>query len=123
MVILARYGKVQHYQARKLKVKTSPKLDVMADGVALGRGTVTIKVRPGAMRVIAPEPGMGMEKPQEEPSVAVEGESNRDRCKTHWLPLASVAWMQTWLVLIPELLNCSICNSRLLVKGYCQVPF
>ena len=45
-------GKVQHYQARKLKVKASPKLDVMADGVALGKGTVTIKVRPGALRVI-----------------------------------------------------------------------
>ena len=48
-------GKVQHYQARKLKVKSSPKLDVMADGVALGRGTVTIKVRPGALRVITNE--------------------------------------------------------------------
>jgi YegS/Rv2252/BmrU family lipid kinase len=45
-------GKVQHYQARKIKIKTSPKLDVMADGVALGRGTVTIKVRPAALRVI-----------------------------------------------------------------------
>jgi diacylglycerol kinase family enzyme len=55
-------GKVQHYQARKLKVKASPKLDVMADGVALGRGTVTIKVRPGALRVIAAEknPGFGI---------------------------------------------------------------
>ena len=38
-------GKVQHYQARKMKIKTSPKLDVMADGIALGKGTVTIKVR------------------------------------------------------------------------------
>lgn len=44
--------KVHHYQARKLKVKTSPKLDVMADGVALGKGTVKIKVQPGALRVI-----------------------------------------------------------------------
>ena len=48
-------GKVQHYQARKLKVKASPKLDVMADGVALGKGTVTIKVRQNALRVITPE--------------------------------------------------------------------
>jgi diacylglycerol kinase (ATP) len=45
-------GKVQHYQARKLKIKASPKLDVMADGIALGTGTVTIKVHPGALRVI-----------------------------------------------------------------------
>jgi diacylglycerol kinase (ATP) len=48
-------GKVQHYQARKLKIKTSPKMDVMADGVALGKGTVKIKVRSGALRVIAIE--------------------------------------------------------------------
>ncbi len=46
-------GNVQHYQARKLKIKSSPKQDVMADGVALGKGTVTIKVRPGALRVIS----------------------------------------------------------------------
>jgi diacylglycerol kinase family enzyme len=55
-------GKVQHYQARKLKVKASPKLDVMADGVALGKGTVKIKVRQGALRVITAEknPGFGV---------------------------------------------------------------
>lgn len=52
--------KVQHYQARKLKIKTSPKLDVMADGVSLGKGTVKIKVQPGALRVItnAEKPGV-----------------------------------------------------------------
>jgi YegS/Rv2252/BmrU family lipid kinase len=48
-------GKVQHYQARKLKVKASPKLDVMADGIALGKGTVTVKMRPGALHVITTE--------------------------------------------------------------------
>lgn len=55
-------GKVQHYQARKLKIKASPKLDVMADGVALGKGTVKIKIRPGALRVITVEknPGFGI---------------------------------------------------------------
>jgi diacylglycerol kinase (ATP) len=46
-------GKVQHYRARKVKVKTSPKLDVLADGVALGKGTVTIKVRKAVLRIIA----------------------------------------------------------------------
>ena len=56
--------KAQHYQARKLKVKASPKLDVMADGVALGRGTVTIKVLPGALRVITTEKSIGVESPQ-----------------------------------------------------------
>ncbi len=46
-------GNVQHYQAHKLKIKSYPKQDVMADGVALGKGTVTIKVLPGALRVIS----------------------------------------------------------------------
>jgi diacylglycerol kinase (ATP) len=54
--------KVQHYQARKLKIKASPKLEVMADGVALGKGTVTMKIRSGALRVITAEknPGFGL---------------------------------------------------------------
>jgi len=56
--------KAQHYQARKLKVKASPKLDVMADGVALGRGTVTIKVLPGALRVITTEINISGESSQ-----------------------------------------------------------
>jgi len=59
-------GKVQQYQARKLKVKSSPKLDVMADGVALGKGTVTIKVRPGALRVITTKKSSGLESPQKD---------------------------------------------------------
>ena len=59
-------GKVQHYQVRKLKVKTSPRLDVMADGVALGKGTVTIKVRPGALRVIAAPRSTSQESPQKD---------------------------------------------------------
>ena len=55
-------GKVQHYQARKLKVKAAPKLEVMVDGVPLGNGTVKIKIRPGALRIITAEknPGSGI---------------------------------------------------------------
>jgi len=63
--------KVHHYQARKLKVKTSPKQKVMADGVALGKGTVTIKVRPGALRVITNEKGPGMESPEKDSTETV----------------------------------------------------
>ena len=48
----------------KLKVKASPKLDVMADGVPLGKGTVTMKVRPGAVRVIATEKDPSLGSPQ-----------------------------------------------------------
>jgi diacylglycerol kinase family enzyme len=58
-------GKIQRYRARKLKIKASPKLEVLADGILLGKGTVRIKVLPGALRVIAPEVGRGAEKPQQ----------------------------------------------------------
>lgn len=54
---------IQRYQARKIKIRTSPKLDVAAEGIILGKGTARIKVLPGALRVIAPEPGPGAEKP------------------------------------------------------------
>ena len=56
---------IQRYRARKIKVKTSPKLDVAAEGILLGKGTCWIKLLPGALRVIAPEPGKGAEKPEE----------------------------------------------------------
>ena len=56
---------IQRYRARKIKVKTSPKLDVAAEGIILGKGTARIKVLPRALRVIAPEPGTGAEKPPE----------------------------------------------------------
>jgi diacylglycerol kinase family enzyme len=71
--------KVQHYQARKLKVKTSPKLKVMADGVALGKGTVKIKIIPGALRVITTEKGPDMESIQKDTTATVvpEPDSNQ----------------------------------------------
>ena len=56
-------GTIQRYRAGKLKIKTSPKLEVLADGILLGTGTVRIKMLPGALRVIAPEVGQGAEKP------------------------------------------------------------
>ncbi len=58
-------GAIQRYQARKIKIKTSPKLDVAAEGMIMGKGTAWIKVLTGALRVIAPEPGAGAEKPLE----------------------------------------------------------
>jgi len=64
-------GKVQHYQARKLKVKASPKLDVMADGVPLGKGTITIKIRPGALRVITAEKNHGFRIPPKDEAVEI----------------------------------------------------
>jgi diacylglycerol kinase (ATP) len=57
-------GKIQRYRARKIKIKTSPKLDIAAEGILLGKGKAKIKLLPRALRVIAPEPGIGAEKPQ-----------------------------------------------------------
>jgi len=57
-------GQIQRYRARKIKIQTEPKLDIAAEGILLGKGKAKIKVLPRALRVIAPEPGAGAEKPQ-----------------------------------------------------------
>jgi diacylglycerol kinase family enzyme len=57
-------GTIQRYRARKIKVKSSPKLDVAAEGIIPGKGTARIKILPGVLRVLAPEPGLGAEKMQ-----------------------------------------------------------
>jgi diacylglycerol kinase (ATP) len=59
-------GSIQRYRARKIKVKTSPELDIAAEGIILGKGTAKIKLLPRALRVIAPEPGPGAEKTEVE---------------------------------------------------------
>ena len=59
-------GRIRRYRAHKIKIKTSPKLDVAAEGIILGKGSAWIKVLPGALRVITPEQGKGVEKPEEE---------------------------------------------------------
>ena len=56
--------KVRHYRARKVKVKSYPKLEVMADEVALGKGTVTIRIFPGGLQVIAVKKSPGLDNPQ-----------------------------------------------------------
>lgn len=74
-------GKVQRYQARKLKIKTSPRLDVMADGVALGKGTVTIKVRPGALRVITVEKSPSLENTPKDETIPVPAKQSQSNDK------------------------------------------
>lgn len=65
-------GTIQRYRARKIKMKASPKLDVAAEGdIMLGRGAARIKVFPGGLRVLAPEPGFGSEKTVEKVSTAL----------------------------------------------------
>ena len=58
-------GRIQRYRAKKIKVKTSPKMDISAEGMIVGTGTVWITVLPKALRVIAPEIGAGAEKTPE----------------------------------------------------------
>jgi diacylglycerol kinase (ATP) len=58
-------GRIQRYRAKNIKIKTSPKLDIAAEGIILGKGSAKIKVLPRALRVLAPEPGPGTEKPLE----------------------------------------------------------
>ncbi len=62
-------GTIQRYQARKIKIKTSPKLDVAAEGIIIGKGAAWIKVLPGVLRVICPEVGDGVEKAPEKNTV------------------------------------------------------
>ncbi len=62
-------NRIQRYQARKIKIETSPKLDIAAEGIVWGKGKAWIKVLPGALRLFAPEVGTGIEKPQEETRV------------------------------------------------------
>ena len=64
-------GRIQRYKAKKIKVKTTPKLDIAAEGILLGKGTARIKVLPGALRILAPEVGKGAEKPLKETTVAL----------------------------------------------------
>lgn len=47
--------KVQRFRAKKIEIKTDPKMDVMADGVMLGKGKVEIKAKAGAVWMITPE--------------------------------------------------------------------
>ena len=59
-------GKIQHYQAINLKIKMSPKLDIMVDGVALGKGTVSIKLLKNTVRVITTQKNPSKEDPQKD---------------------------------------------------------
>ena len=47
--------KIQRFRASKIEIKTDPKMDVMADGVMLGKGKVEIKAKRGAVWMITPE--------------------------------------------------------------------
>ncbi len=64
-------GKVLRYQSRKLKVRSLPRLNVTADGIEQGKGNVTIKMVPGAIRVIAAKKSPDLESPEKEEAIPV----------------------------------------------------
>lgn len=57
-------GKLQRFRASKIKIESTPKLKIAADGISLGKGTCVIKMHRGALRVFAPPIGSGNEKSQ-----------------------------------------------------------
>jgi len=57
-------GKLQRFRAHKVKIESTPKLKIAADGISLGKGTCVIKMHKGALRVFAPPISLGDEKPQ-----------------------------------------------------------
>jgi len=55
--------KVTRYKARKIKIRTEPKLDIAAEGLMMGKGKAWIKALPAAISVVAPEPTNGSKEP------------------------------------------------------------
>jgi diacylglycerol kinase (ATP) len=48
-------GRIQRYRARRVEIATNPAMPVMADGVLLGEGPVTVQVRPRSLAVMMGE--------------------------------------------------------------------
>ncbi len=48
--------RIQHYQARRVEIDTTPAMPIMADGNALGEGRVRIEVRRRALAVMVAKP-------------------------------------------------------------------
>jgi len=44
---------IKHYRVRKLKIHGSPQMPVLADGVPLGQGDISVAVRPHALTIMA----------------------------------------------------------------------
>jgi len=45
--------RIQHFRVRSIVINTDPPMPVMADGIALGEGSVRIEVRQHALRIMA----------------------------------------------------------------------
>lgn len=44
---------IQHYRAKHIKIVSKPSMPVLADGVLLGQGSLSVQVHPRALRVMA----------------------------------------------------------------------
>lgn len=68
-------SRIQRYRSRKIEITTNPEMTIMADGVMLGEGPVSITLQPHALKVIAGLPAAveeptKQEIPQSEPVAA-----------------------------------------------------
>jgi YegS/Rv2252/BmrU family lipid kinase len=53
MTGLVKNPAIKHYRVKELKILSTPKMPVLADGVVLGQGSATITVCPHALKVMA----------------------------------------------------------------------
>lgn len=51
-------SRIQRYRSRKIKITSTPEMNIMADGVMMGEGTVTIDLQPRSLKVIAGPPAL-----------------------------------------------------------------
>jgi diacylglycerol kinase (ATP) len=62
--------KIERYLVRAITIKSRPKQEAMADGIMLGKGTVKIKVRKGALRVMTAAPSVSAQPAAKENKAA-----------------------------------------------------
>ena len=79
---------VKHYRVRQLNVKSDPLMPVLADGIILQQGAVTVDVHPRALAVIAGEsgPAIDNQKAQSEAATPIRTGSMRSEIKEDPLP-------------------------------------
>ena len=56
-------ARIQRFHVKTITIRTSPAMPVMADGVLLGEGSVTISVQPHRLRVMAGPAGVAVTTP------------------------------------------------------------
>ncbi len=58
-------SRIQHYHVQRVEIETNPAMPVMADGIALGEGTVRIEIKPHALTVMGGNQG-SLENPKQD---------------------------------------------------------